>query len=118
MITRSIRIINYKCFGDLGEITFGDRINLLIGQNNSGKSSLLECLDRQRFSNKSHRDLRIKANDPVNPMSSIETTLVVSGSELYTILMVSGAQISIRMKADTQSLAKTQLINLFESRKN
>ncbi len=117
MITRSIRIINYKCFGDSGEITFGDRVNLVIGQNNSGKSSLLECLDRQRFSNKPHRDLRIKENDPLNPMSSIETTFIFSGSELYTILMGSAAQISIRMKVDNSSLAKTQITNLFESQK-
>ena len=117
MITRSIRIVNYKCFGDSGEITFGDGINLVIGQNNSGKSSLLECLDRQRFSNKVHRDLSIRANDLVNPVSSIEITLVFSGSELHSILMVSGAVISMRMKADSQSLARTQLSSLFETEK-
>jgi hypothetical protein len=64
---------------------------------------------------KSHRDLSIKANGPINPISIIETSLVLSGMEFHTILMVTGGTISVRMKADNASLAKMQLNNLFES---
>ena len=42
----SIKISNYKCFGD--EACGYDRIlpiNLIIGRNNSGKSSLLDLID-------------------------------------------------------------------------
>lgn len=39
----SIRLINYKCFDDTGEIVLKP-INFLVGSNSSGKSSLLEFL--------------------------------------------------------------------------
>jgi hypothetical protein len=111
MITRSIRISNYKSFDDSGVIVFGDRMNLVIGQNNSGKSSLLECFDRQRFSNKPHRDQTQCAGELLNGMPLIEMGFSCSGSELHRIMMDTNA--NVRLKTADLSQAKYQLSGAF-----
>lgn len=44
MRLRKIRIRGFQSFGDSGDISFLDGINLIIGQNNAGKSALLRAL--------------------------------------------------------------------------
>jgi len=42
----NLKIKNFRSFGNEDtEITFGDRVNLLVGENNVGKSTILKCLD-------------------------------------------------------------------------
>lgn len=112
MIIQSIRIINYKCFDDFGTVSFGDRMNLVIGQNNSGKSSLLECFDRQRFSNKPHRDQTQRVGELLNGMSSIEMGFSCSGAELYEVLMIN-ANVNVRLKTADLNQAKEQFRSTF-----
>lgn len=45
MYLSKIRVIDYKSFRDSGEIEFKQGINLIVGQNNSGKTTLLEALE-------------------------------------------------------------------------
>jgi DNA repair exonuclease SbcCD ATPase subunit len=90
MIIRSVRLINYKCFDDSGDITFGEKLNLIVGQNNSGKTTLFGSLDLQRFTNKAHRDLAQDPRDILDPISRLEMEISLSGKELYRILMQSG----------------------------
>jgi DNA repair exonuclease SbcCD ATPase subunit len=90
MIIRSIRILNYKCFDDSGRIEFGERLNLIVGQNNSGKTALFDCFDLQRFADKPHRDLSSRQYEMLNPTSSLETQICFSGDELHTLLMATG----------------------------
>ena len=44
MYLSKIRVRNYKSFRDSGDIEFKPGINIVVGQNNSGKTSLLEAL--------------------------------------------------------------------------
>jgi len=42
----SLEIRNFRSFGDEGaKITFGDGTNIIVGENNVGKSAILKCLD-------------------------------------------------------------------------
>ncbi len=43
---RSVKIENYKCFEGTGTLELDPHMNLLVGKNNSGKSSFLEALQR------------------------------------------------------------------------
>lgn len=54
MYLSKIRIEDYKSFRDSGEIEFKPGINIIVGQNNSGKTALLEALSL-KFENKPHR---------------------------------------------------------------
>ena len=45
MYISNIRVKDYKSFRDSGEIEFKPGINIIIGQNNSGKTTLLEALE-------------------------------------------------------------------------
>ena len=44
MRLRKIRVENFQSFSDSGDINFADGFNLIIGQNNSGKSALLRAM--------------------------------------------------------------------------
>ncbi len=44
MYISKVRIQNYKSFNDSGEIEFKSGINLIVGQNNAGKTAMLETL--------------------------------------------------------------------------
>lgn len=57
MYLSKIRVKNYKSFNDSGEIEFKPGINIIVGQNNSGKTTLLEALSF-KFESKPHINLR------------------------------------------------------------
>lgn len=46
MFDISVKIKNYKCFGDEAGFDVIKRVNLIIGKNNSGKSTLLDLIER------------------------------------------------------------------------
>jgi hypothetical protein len=115
MIIRSIRILNYKCFDDSGPIIFGERLNLIVGQNNSGKTALFDGFDLQRFADKPHRDLSRRQYEALNPTSSLEATIRFSGDELYTTLMAGEAGPIMTLRAADPSAARRQLYKVFET---
>lgn len=46
MRLKSMQLIGFQSFSDTGKISFGNGMNLVIGQNNVGKSALLRALQR------------------------------------------------------------------------
>lgn len=56
MYVKSLKINNYKSFWESEEIPFEKGFNLIVGQNDAGKSALLECL-LPGIENKPHRSL-------------------------------------------------------------
>jgi len=50
----SAQIENYKSFLDSGDIQFSPGFNVIVGQNNAGKTALVEALSLD-FDNKHHR---------------------------------------------------------------
>jgi AAA domain, putative AbiEii toxin, Type IV TA system len=116
MIIRSMRILNYKCFDDYHKIVFGERLNLIVGQNNAGKTAVFDCLDFQRFTSKPHRGLSVDPFSTPNPISTLEMQLRISGNELYRMLMDAGDNgLVINLKAGDPSVAKMVLERLFET---
>lgn len=62
MKIRSMRLTNYRGFEDSGNLQF-DRLNVLVGPNNAGKSSLIRALHLlQSGPYDPHRDVRIGAS--------------------------------------------------------
>ena len=54
MVISSITVKNYMGFLDSGDIKLSSGFNIIVGQNNAGKTALLEALSLQ-FDNKPHR---------------------------------------------------------------
>ena len=83
------RIRGFQSFADSGEVEFSEGINLIIGQNNAGKSALLRALlpalpdDRHRTPGK-WEIFRL-------PPPEIGLTIDVSGAELHDWILRSGS---------------------------
>ncbi len=79
--------MNYKSFIDSKVISFSTGFNVIVGQNNVGKTALLEALGLQ-FTANPHKSLlvRPKLAIPFNPESEVNVSVIISGDELRNIL--------------------------------
>lgn len=92
----SIRLKNYKCHLDTGELPLGDRFTVIVGQNSAGKTALLEALNPGTFRNLPHRTPKRGPFPQVtNPQSEIEYATSLSGKELEHALLTGGGQVWI-----------------------
>jgi AAA15 family ATPase/GTPase len=57
MYLSKFQLFNYKSFLDSGLLEFTYGINIIVGQNNSGKTALLEALTLN-FDNVPHRSIK------------------------------------------------------------
>lgn len=87
MIIKNIKIKNLKCFPNIGkEISFhipdgktpGSGLNILVGKNNSGKSTLFEAIDFLRNSISSTVNISDLKNSK-NPNEEIEVEITFAG---------------------------------------
>lgn len=84
----SFRIKNYKSFWDSEEVKFSSGFNILVGQNNVGKTALLEAL-ALNFMGKPHKSLlsASRFTAALNPFSSAAVIFTINGTELRDILL-------------------------------
>ena len=82
MHIKKLRIQNYKSFRDSGFMEFGPSFNVIVGQNNSGKTALLEALMLHNTPNKPHKRRDVKEFHQLDPYSDFEVDLVLSGVDL------------------------------------
>jgi len=85
----SLRIQNYKGFSDSGEIQFGSGFNVLIGQNNSGKSALLEALRLTDTASVPHSSVQFERGAPLPPHSIFTALYSLTGQEFRRALILS-----------------------------
>jgi len=78
----AFRIKNFKCFQDTGEIALSEGMNIVCGQNNAGKTALLEAL-ALRFPRVPHRSIASLPNrGELGPApSEIQFTISLPGTE-------------------------------------
>src|SRR5260370_13503138 len=91
MYISEIQIGNYKSFHRPEPLNLELGFNVVIGQNNVGKTVLLECL-RIDVVSKPHRSLKTLASvrDPIDPDSTFGITFSLSREELLKILEGNG----------------------------
>ena len=80
MRLKKLRVLGFQSFGDSGDIEFDRGINLIVGQNNSGKSALLRAL-RPRLVDDRHRRAD-RFRDYELPAPEVQMDLEMSGAEL------------------------------------
>src|SRR4029077_9593729 len=83
------RVLNYKCFRDTGDINIDRQRTLIVGKNDSGKSSLLECLGTQFLANP-HLSSRSKPriSSAVDDVSRVRVSVEISGRDIRDYLLV------------------------------
>lgn len=95
MYLSKIRVKDYKSFRDSGEIEFKPGINIIVGQNNSGKTALLEALSL-RFESKPHKSLKNisraglwrSSDKDLNKnelQSKVEVSITISSEEVFQL---------------------------------
>jgi energy-coupling factor transporter ATP-binding protein EcfA2 len=95
MILRSFRIRNFKCFRDTGVIQLKPGFNVLVGQNNSGKSTIIQAL-RQIGFKKPHRASTTKADEALDPYSILELALEVDAREFKSFCLRTNTNFNLK----------------------
>ncbi|WP_446356510.1 AAA family ATPase [Coleofasciculus sp. A1-SPW-01] len=87
MFLAKFRLYNYKSFRDSGWLEFAPGINIIVGQNNSGKTALLEALTLN-FKNVPHRSLRMLPNSDsrLDDESRVEVIVTLSKAEFIDFI--------------------------------
>lgn len=84
----SVTIENYKVFLERQSIEFAPGFNLLVGSNNSGKTTVLDVLDLNPGVNDSHRSIRTIAQygGATSPVSLFEAAIQTRYEELRQLV--------------------------------
>jgi energy-coupling factor transporter ATP-binding protein EcfA2 len=92
MHIQSVRIKNYRGFQDSETLNFSPGFNLIVGANNVGKSSLLNCL-AGKFIGEPHKSIHVlpTRDEPNDPISQVDFTVVASGEETRRLLINKGS---------------------------
>ena len=80
-----LRIEGFQSFSDSGELEFLDGINLIIGQNNAGKSALLRAM-LPTLSDDRHRSRDIWQTFRL-PQPKISFTINAPGAEIRDLIL-------------------------------
>jgi predicted ATP-dependent endonuclease of OLD family len=82
----SIRIQNYKSFAQSSTIPLASGRNVVVGENNSGKTAFLEAVSL-KFGRDPHRTSKRQRDYPLPDISEAHIEFDVSGTELKKILL-------------------------------
>lgn len=87
MFISKFRINNFKSFHDSGEINFTQGINIITGQNNSGKTALLQALSIKFKSDPHRSSLTLpKPNINIDNTSKFDVEFSISKEEIEDII--------------------------------
>jgi ABC-type cobalamin/Fe3+-siderophores transport system ATPase subunit len=97
MYLRSISIRNYKSYLDSGDIRFDPGFNVIVGQNDSGKSALLEAASL-RFEQRPHLSLKTVPNRDEPPPELASSCLAEMHVEAIDVVSVIGSRLEVVVK--------------------
>src|SRR5262249_9090607 len=86
MWIKSFRVLNYKSFEDSGVHTLSRNMNVVVGQNNVGKTALLQAL-AQRIDHQPHKNSKQRQGAPLNRISRTDFDFEATSQELKDAIM-------------------------------
>src|SRR5262245_33293850 len=95
----SIQIKNYKSFDESQKIRLASGRNVVVGQNNSGKTALLEAISLT-FGREPHKTSRRPRGFPVPDLSDVLFDFALSGTEMKKVLLAAGSQLHLPLPTD------------------
>ncbi len=94
---KELRILNYKSFRDSGWLNLGENFTVVVGQNNSGKTALIQSLRLHEAPNHPHRGPAVREQPGQNPNSRFQLRLRASGAFLKASILRDGFQAYVAM---------------------
>lgn len=91
MYISKFQVFNYKSFKDSTLLEFKPGINIIIGQNNAGKTAFLEALEL-KFENIPHKNIKAllsKKKDeflPLSDFSNVDIRFQIEKSDIYSLI--------------------------------
>jgi hypothetical protein len=83
---KRLKIKNYKGFNESEWMEFGPSFNVIVGQNNSGKTALLEAIRLHGAENKPHKSAKKQKGHPSDPHSIFEFDLTTTSEEFVDLI--------------------------------
>lgn len=80
---KTVRIKNFKSIKDSGEISFSDKVFVLAGQNESGKSSILEALNAYESEDFDRDNLNFEEEENGNLKQEVSCTYSIEDHSLF-----------------------------------
>lgn len=108
MIKR-VRIKNFKSIKDSGLIDFSENLFVLAGQNESGKSSILEALNAYEEEEFEREDLNFEQEQLNNLEQEVSCTYQVENISLFCNRLVANLKTSFSIKEGDDFIDKTKL---------
>lgn len=94
MHIRSFHLRNFKSYSDSGVHKVAEHMNLVVGQNNVGKTALLQALSTN-FNGVPHKDSSFRREQAVPDHSILTLEFSASGQEFLDVLAQTGSQIHV-----------------------
>ncbi len=106
-----VRIKNFRSIKDTGEIHFTDKFFILAGQNESGKSSILEALDsfERKYSEK--HNLNFELENSGNLTQEISVTYTELEEDFYTEIL---NEVFDLAKAENKTVVNLEMSSIFK----
>lgn len=115
MRLNKVRVKGFQSFSDSGVVSFSSGINLVVGQNNSGKSAFLRAMQPGLMDDRHRKPSRWKSHEL--PLPEVILEIAVSGSELVSAILQHGATF-VPIPIPTSELATSELLSkLWDSEK-
>jgi len=89
MKIKKIRLINYKGYDDSGFIELSDRFNVVVGQNNTGKSAFLQGFRFNKIENHPHRNQKYAEGVPRPHQSRVEAIVQPDTADMRDAILKS-----------------------------
>jgi AAA ATPase domain/AAA domain, putative AbiEii toxin, Type IV TA system len=103
----SVRIRNYKCFSDTGEIPIGQNCTVIVGQNNVGKTALLDALASPRLQDRPHREPQTENFPYIEvPSFTVSYGISMSGAELKYRILQHGSPVAFAVPRGTPAITE------------
>jgi predicted ATP-dependent endonuclease of OLD family len=109
-----VRIKNYRSIKDSGEISFTDDLFVLAGQNESGKSSILEALNAYEYEKFDKDTLNFEEEQNENFIQTISCTYAIEDSNFFIENLIKNIKLEFKItEAKFLDIAKIQQIKEF-----
>lgn len=111
----SFQIQNFKSFQDSDDRTLSRGTNVIVGQNNAGKTALLKAIGDMRESAAPHLDSKLPPDQALNLMSRVTLEVVCEPQEVINAILLNNTSVRIPVSQNWANSNANTVLNHFIS---